>query len=158
MHAHGKETALFGISANPGHPPQPLSKVASGGELSRISLALELVTSKYLATPSLIFDEVDVGISGKTGAIVGNALHELAKSAQVFCVTHLPQVASQGDHHIQVVKTRSKNSTQTEILMLDEAGRVEEIARMLGGIDVTAQARAHAKELINDKTEAVFQL
>lgn len=156
LHVHGKETAQFGISANPGHPPQPLSKVASGGELSRISLALELVTSKYLCTPSLVFDEVDVGISGKTGAIVGNALHELGKSAQVFCVTHLPQVAAQGDHHIQVIKTRTENSTQTEIIALDDAGRVEEIARMLGGIDVTPQARAHAQELLHDHSEADF--
>jgi len=148
LHAHGNESVMFGISANPGHPPQPLSKVASGGELSRISLALELITSQYLATPSLIFDEVDVGISGKTGAIVGHALHELSGSAQVFCVTHLPQVAAQGDHHIQVIKTQQKNSTQTHIVQLDQTGRIEEIARMLGGIDVTTQAREHAKTLL----------
>lgn len=148
-HAHGKESIIFGISANPGHPPQPLSKVASGGELSRISLALELITSKYLATPSLVFDEVDVGISGKTGAIVGHALHELGKSAQVFCVTHLPQVAAQGDHHIQVIKTRSHDCTHTEIVVLNECARIEEIARMLGGVNVTEQARAHAKALLS---------
>lgn len=148
-HAYGKESLIFGISANPGHPLQPLSKVASGGELSRISLALELITSKDLATPSLVFDEVDVGISGKTGAIVGHALHELGKSAQVFCVTHLPQVAAQGDHHIQVVKTRFSDYTQTDIVPLNEQERIEEIARMLGGVNVTEQARAHAKTLLS---------
>ena len=95
-----------------------------------------------------MFDEVDVGISGKTGAIVGHALHELGKSAQVFCVTHLPQVAAQGDHHIQVIKTRSEQSTQTVIVTLNEQERIEEVARMLGGVDVTDAARAHAKALL----------
>jgi DNA repair protein RecN (Recombination protein N) len=148
LHLLGNESVTFGFSANPGHAPQPLSKVASGGELSRISLALELITSQYLATPSLVFDEVDVGISGKTGAIVGHALHELGQSAQVFCVTHLPQVAAQGDHHIQVIKTQSHHHTETVIRMLNSQERIEEIARMLGGVDVTEEARAHAKALL----------
>lgn len=147
-YAHGKESVQFGISANPGHPPQPLSKVASGGELSRISLALELIISQYLATPALIFDEVDVGISGKTGAIVGKALHTLGRSAQVFCVTHLPQVAAQGDHHIHVMKSHSANETSTTITTLTSTARIEEIARMLGGIEITEQARAHAHALL----------
>ncbi len=148
FHAHGNETVVFGISANPGHPPQPLTKVASGGELSRISLALGLITTQFLATPCLVFDEVDVGISGKTGAIVGKALHDLGQSAQVLCVTHLPQVASCGDHHLQVTKIRSDNHTLTQIHHLNEPQRVQEIARMLGGIDVSTQAKAQAKQLL----------
>jgi DNA repair protein RecN (Recombination protein N) len=147
-HAFGNESALFGISANPGHPPQPLQKVASGGELSRVSLALELITAQFLETPCLIFDEVDVGISGKTGALVGKALHNLSKAVQVLCITHLPQVAAFGDHHLQVVKIQSDSSTQSEIISLTKAQRVEEIARLLGGIDVSSQARAHAKTLL----------
>lgn len=153
LHLQGNETVVFNVSANPGHAPQPLAKVASGGELSRISLALELLTAKYLATPCLVFDEVDVGISGKIGAIVGEALQHLSQSAQVLCVTHLPQVAACGAHHLQVVKTRLENSTISEIHLLKEAQRVEEIARMLGGLDVTTQARAHAKQLLKQHQE-----
>ncbi|MGE3318179.1 MAG: DNA repair protein RecN [Candidatus Berkiella sp.] len=148
LHAHGNETVCFGISANPGHPPQPLNKVASGGELSRISLALQLVTAKYVATPCLVFDEVDVGISGKVGAVVGKSLQRLAQSAQVLCVTHLPQVAACGENHLQVVKQRSENNTVTQIHMLNATARVEAIAQMLGGMDVTTQARANAKQLL----------
>lgn len=154
LHLSGMEYASFGISANPGHPPQPLNKVASGGELSRISLALELITTKYLATPCLIFDEVDVGISGKIGALVAKALFELSQSAQVLCVTHLPQVAAFGDQHLQVTKTRQEKSTSTEITLLNETQRVDEIARMLGGMDLTVQAQAHAKQLLKLKKEA----
>lgn len=148
LHATGNESILFGISANPGHPPQPLHKVASGGELSRISLALELIVTKYLATPCLVFDEVDVGISGKIGALVGKALFDLSANVQVLCITHLPQVAAFGHHHIQVTKNRLQNSTETTIQALETPQRIEEIARMLGGIDVTTQARAHAQELL----------
>lgn len=156
LHMLGNETVIFNVSANPGHAPQPLSKVASGGELSRISLALELLTAKYLATPCLVFDEVDVGISGKIGAIVGKALQDLSQSAQVLCITHLPQVAAMASHHIRVTKTRLTNSTSSEIHLLNEAQRIEEIARMLGGLDVTTQARAHAKALLNlQETEPV---
>ncbi|MBS0286275.1 MAG: DNA repair protein RecN [Proteobacteria bacterium] len=153
LHLTGNETALFCFSANPGHAPLPLNKVASGGELSRISLALELVAAKFLATPCLVFDEVDVGISGKTGSIVGKALYDLSQSAQVLCVTHLPQVAAMGDHHIQVTKTPLKDSTQSNITLLTEKQRIEEIARMLGGLDVSAQARANAKQLLQQKLE-----
>ncbi len=155
LHATGNESVLFGISANPGHPPLPLNKVASGGELSRISLALELITATYLATPCLIFDEVDVGISGKIGAIVGKALFNLSKTAQVLCITHLPQVAAFGSHHLQVTKTRSQEETLSTIKLLEENERVEEIARMLGGLNVTAQARANAKQLLKQKEEPV---
>lgn len=148
LHISGNESIVFLVSANPGHAPGPLNKVASGGELSRISLALELLTAKFLATPCLVFDEVDVGISGKTGAIVGKALYDLSQSAQVVCITHLPQVAALGDHHIQVTKTRSEDSTVSEIQLLNSQGRVDEIARMLGGIDITPQAKANAKQLL----------
>ncbi len=148
LHAQGNESVLFGISANPGHPPQALSKVASGGELSRISLALQLITATFVATPCLVFDEVDVGISGKIGALVGKALQRLGQSAQVLCVTHLPQVAACGENHLQVIKQRLKNDTVTEIHMLKQSDRVEAIAQMLGGVDVTAQARANAKQLL----------
>ncbi len=151
LHAQGNESALFGISANPGHPPQPLNKVASGGELSRISLALQLITAKFVATPCLVFDEVDVGISGKIGALVGKALQRLSSDAQVLCVTHLPQVAACGENHLQVVKQRSDTNTVTEIHMLNQAGRIEAIAQMLGGVDVTTQARANAKQLLKQK-------
>jgi DNA repair protein RecN (Recombination protein N) len=155
LHVQGNESVIFGISANPGHPPQPLSKVASGGELSRISLALQLITAKYVATPCLVFDEVDVGISGKIGALVGKALQRLSNDAQVLCVTHLPQVAACGENHLQVVKLRSENNTVTEIHMLNQAGRVEAIAQMLGGVDVTTQARANAKQLLRQKDEVL---
>jgi DNA repair protein RecN (Recombination protein N) len=155
LHMSGNETVVFGVSANPGHAPQPLNKVASGGELSRISLALEVLTAQFLATPCLVFDEVDVGISGKIGAIVGKALYDLSKTTQVLCVTHLPQVAASGDHHIQVTKTRLENNTISEIHVLTEQQRIEEIARMLGGMDVTTQARANAKQLLKKKDEAL---
>ncbi len=150
-HSHGNETIVFGISANPGHPAQPLSKVASGGELSRVSLALELLSAKFLATPCLIFDEVDVGISGKVGQMVGKALYHLSQSAQVLCITHLPQVAAFGDHHLQVIKKRTENSTASEIHLLSETARVEEIARMMGTVEMTTQAKAHAKQLLKNK-------
>lgn len=144
----GYESVVYNLSANPGHPLQPLSKVASGGELSRVSLALELSIAKYWSTPCLVFDEVDVGISGKTGSIVGKALYRLSQMAQVLCVTHLPQVAAFGDNHIQVIKKRDKEDTQSQIVILSEIERIEEVARMLGGLDVTEQARAHARELL----------
>lgn len=158
LHATGNESVQFNLSANPGHPPAPLNKVASGGELSRVSLAIEVISAKFLATPCLIFDEVDVGISGKIGAMVGKTLHELSQNAQVLCITHLPQVAAIGDHHIQVTKTRSQESTTSKIERLDEPRRVEEIARMLGGLDTTTQARAHAKALLKVKDKKTLSL
>jgi DNA repair protein RecN (Recombination protein N) len=147
-HANGQETVHYNFSANPGHPPQPLAKVASGGELSRVSLALELVTQNYLSTPTLIFDEVDVGVGGKVGALVGKALHELAKSAQVLCITHLPQVASKANEHILVQKKQNKQSTESILTTLTFDQRVEELARMLGGEDITNEARKNAEVLL----------
>ncbi|HRE30888.1 MAG TPA: DNA repair protein RecN, partial [Candidatus Berkiella sp.] len=154
LHMQGNENICFGISANPGHPPQLLHKVASGGELSRISLALQLITAKFVATPCLVFDEVDVGISGKVGALVGKALQRLGQDAQVLCITHLPQVAACGDNHLQVVKKRSESQTITEITSLSQIQRVEAIAHMLGGVDVTTQAKANAKQLLRQSEKA----
>lgn len=147
-HSNGLETAMFLISANPGHPPQPINKIASGGEISRISLALELVTAHYLATPCLVFDEVDVGIGGKTGAIVGQALSQLSKAAQVICVTHLPQVAACGSQHLKVEKNNTADATNTKIIELTPEERKQEIARMLGGLDITEKTLANAEELL----------
>lgn len=147
---HGLDEVAFCISANAGHQPKPIHKVASGGELSRISLALELVTLKEQTAPALIFDEVDVGIGGKTGAIVGQYLHQLSQQQQVICITHLPQVAAFGDHHFVVSKMQQAEAgqTQTQIHSLSQKDRIDEIARMLGGIDISAQARAQAKHLL----------
>ncbi len=146
--ATGIDLITFCISANIGHPPKPLTKVASGGELSRISLALELTTLQDTTAPTLIFDEVDVGIGGKTGAIVGRYLHQLSQKQQVICVTHLPQVAAFGDNHLMVIKQRVKNQTQTHITELTMEQRIDEIARMLGGLNISGEAKAQAKHLL----------
>lgn len=147
-HPNGLEAIEFWVSANPGHPLQPLAKVASGGELSRISLAIQLITAKNKITPTLIFDEVDVGIGGKTAEIVGQMLLELGKNAQVICITHLPQVAALGNHHLQVIKNTLKNSTEVTLNHLNAEERIMEIARMLGGVKITSQTIAHARELL----------
>lgn len=157
-HTNGYEQAQFLVSTNPGHPPQALNKVASGGELSRISLAIQMITAKYLHTPTLVFDEVDVGVGGKIGAIIGQSLQKLGQKAQVLCITHLPQVAACGQQHLQVVKHRAKNNTHTEILTLDEKQRIDELARMLGGVDITKQAKANAKALLKDQKIAQDEL
>ncbi|PVV07642.1 MAG: DNA repair protein RecN [gamma proteobacterium symbiont of Ctena orbiculata] len=147
--AHGLEQVAFMVSANPGMPLQPLSKVASGGELSRISLAIQVATIRYGSTPTLIFDEVDVGIGGGVAEIVGQMLRTLAANRQILCVTHLPQVAAQAMHHFQVQKTTQKKTTWTAIAKLQEEERIQEIARMLGGVQITEQTLAHAQEMIN---------
>lgn len=144
----GNEQAQFCVTANPGHPPRPLNKVASGGELSRISLAIQCVAAQMVHTPTLVFDEVDVGIGGKIGAVVGKALKALGTTNQVLCVTHLPQVASQGTFHLKVEKRQNKTQTKTEIFNLDEQLRIEEIARMLSDLEVSKQARAQAKKML----------
>lgn len=147
---YGTDKVEFYVSTNPGHPLQPLSKVVSGGELSRISLLLQLIISQHQSTPSLVFDEVDVGIGGKTAAIVGQLLRKLSQTAQVLCITHLPQVASQGHHHLSIRKISENEKTYSEVRFLNEKERVEEIARMLGGVKMTAQSLAHAKEMLCD--------
>ncbi|TDG15178.1 DNA repair protein RecN [Seongchinamella unica] len=147
-HPHGQEDIEFLISTNPGSAPQPLGKIASGGELSRISLAIQVVTASGGTVPSMVFDEVDVGIGGAVAEVVGGLLRDLAAEAQVLCVTHLPQVAAQGHHHLQVSKTASKKSVHTDLSRLDADGRVDEIARMLGGVKITEQTLAHAREML----------
>ncbi|MES9956237.1 MAG: DNA repair protein RecN [Sedimenticola sp.] len=142
------------VSANPGQKPQPLGKVASGGELSRISLAIQVATLSCGQIPTLIFDEVDVGIGGGVAEIVGRLLHRLGETRQVLCVTHLPQVAAQGHHHLQVNKSANGKGTRTEITPLDPSQRVEEIARMLGGVEITDQTLAHAREMLGQSEGA----
>ncbi|MGE3920392.1 MAG: DNA repair protein RecN [Gammaproteobacteria bacterium] len=147
-HFSGLETVTFFVSANPGMPMQPLSKVASGGELSRISLALETIIASKVETPALIFDEVDVGIGGKTAEMVGRMLRTLAKTAQVICITHQPQVAAIGQHHLRVHKEQMKSKTTTQITLLSKDEKIQELARMLGGIKLTPQTLAHAEEML----------
>ena len=147
--AGGLEAVEFQVSANPGMPLQALSRVASGGELSRISLAIQVSTIRYSETPTLVFDEVDVGIGGGVAEIVGQMLRTLGESRQILCVTHLPQVAAQAMHHLQVSKSSSKQETRTRIAPLEAEQRIEEIARMLGGVKITDQTLAHAREMVD---------
>ncbi len=146
---HGMDKIGYLVSLNPGQPLQPLSKVASGGELSRISLAIQVTGSKDKGIPTLIFDEVDSGIGGGVAEIVGKLLHSLSDKRQIFCVTHLPQVASQGDHHMQVAKATHAGTTLTRVSELNQEEQIDEIARMLGGVKITEQTLAHAKEMLN---------
>ncbi|MFQ5658791.1 MAG: DNA repair protein RecN [Gammaproteobacteria bacterium] len=145
----GNDQIEFLVNINPGQALQSLRKVASGGELSRISLAIQVIGSSYKGIPSLVFDEIDAGIGGGVAEIVGQQLHALAERRQVFCVTHLPQVASQGDHHLQVKKSSNKTTTRTGVNTLSGEQRVDEIARMLGGVNITAQSRRHAEEMLS---------
>ncbi|WP_318444146.1 DNA repair protein RecN [Photobacterium leiognathi] len=144
----GYDSINFLVSTNPGQPLQPLGKVASGGELSRISLAIQVITAQKVETPSLIFDEVDVGISGPTAAIVGKMLRTLGESTQVMCVTHLPQVAGCGHQQMFVAKKTSEGQTETNMRPLTEDDRVAELARLLGGSEITERTLANAKELL----------
>ena len=145
---HGRDNIHYMVSANPGQPPKPLHKVASGGELSRISLAITVICATQNEAPTMIFDEIDSGIGGAVAEIVGRELRSLAHSHQVLCVTHLPQVAAQGHQHFRIVKTSTKNSTESRVIGLDSETRTQEIARMLGGIEITEQSLAHAQELL----------
>jgi len=144
----GMDRVEFLVSANPGQPVQPLAKVASGGELSRISLAIQVATASCGDIPTLIFDEVDVGIGGAVAEIVGRLLRQLGTERQVLCVTHLPQVAAQAHHHLEISKHSDLKSTLTRVRPLDSPSRVQEIARMLGGIAITESTLAHAREMI----------
>lgn len=146
--AHGRDRVEFLVSTNPGRSAGPLSKVASGGELSRISLAIQVVGSRDHGIPTLVFDEVDVGIGGGVAEMVGNQLRALATNRQVLCVTHLPQVAAQGHQHLRVVKAADNGTTTARVEALEGSHRVEEVARMLGGLEITRHTRAHAKEMI----------
>ena len=144
---HGMEEVEFLVSANPGQPARSLAKVASGGELSRISLAIQVVVAQTSTTPTLVFDEVDVGIGGGTAEVVGRLLRALGENGQVLCVTHLPQVAAQCHQHLFVSKFTEKDATYSRIESLDDQGRISEVARMLGGVDMTEQTIAHAREM-----------
>jgi len=146
--AWGQEQVEFMVSTNPGQQPGPVARIASGGELSRLSLAIQAVSLAGHGAPTLIFDEVDAGIGGGAAEIVGQCLHGLSGRHQVICVTHLPQVASQADHHYAVSKNAVAGQSQTHACELDSRGRVEEIARMLGGLTITDRTRAHAREML----------
>jgi DNA repair protein RecN (Recombination protein N) len=149
FHVSGNEQIEFLVSANPGQPVKSLSKVASGGEISRISLAIQVIAAEATRIPTLIFDEVDVGIGGRVAEIVGHKLRELAVHRQVICVTHLAQVAALGDHHLQVSKKSDAATTLSQINYLDKAKRVQELARMMGGIEITQQTLSHAEEMLS---------
>ncbi len=144
----GLEEIEFLISTNPGQPAKPLNKIASGGELSRISLAIQVITAQTSSAPTLVFDEVDVGIGGGVAEVVGRLLQALGKRTQILCVTHQPQVASQGNQHLFVSKRREAERTHTQIRQLTEAQRVDEIARMLGGLEITQRTLDHAREML----------
>jgi len=146
--AHGLEQVEFMVAAHQGTTPKALAKVASGGELSRISLAIQVITSKVAAVPTLIFDEVDVGIGGGVAEIVGKMLKQLGTERQVLCITHLPQVAALGDQQWRVSKAALDGSVFSRIDALSESGRIDEVARMLGGVDITETTRKHAAEML----------
>ncbi|HEX4269186.1 MAG TPA: DNA repair protein RecN [Steroidobacteraceae bacterium] len=144
---HGIDDVELRVSTNPGQPPRSLAKIASGGELSRLSLAVQVAASAQ-ETRSMVFDEVDSGIGGAVAEIVGRELRALGERGQVLCVTHLPQVASQGHHHLRVTKLTDGKTTRTSLTTLSGEDRIEELARMLGGVDVTSKAREHAREML----------
>ena len=146
--AHGLEAVEFQVSANLGSPLRSLAKVVSGGELSRISLAIQVAASRAATVPTLIFDEVDSGIGGRVAEIVGGLLKQLGQRHQVMCVTHLPQVAAQADAQWRVSKSANNGVTLSEIRILDAQQRIDEIARMLGGIKITETTRQHAAEML----------
>jgi DNA repair protein RecN (Recombination protein N) len=144
----GNEQVEFLVSTNPGSEPRALAKVASGGELSRISLAIQVITSKAAAVPTLIFDEVDAGIGGAVAEVVGRKLRALGEERQVLCVTHLPQVAAQAREQWSVAKGTEAGGARSRVAVLDQKSRIEEIARMLGGVAITATTRKHAAEML----------
>ena len=146
---HGNDDITFQISANPGQKPQPISNVASGGELSRMSLAIQVITSNGTNIPTMIFDEVDSGIGGAIAEVVGKKLKDLSQNKQVLCVTHLAQVASKGSSHIRINKLTDNKKTKIFASKLNSDERVEEIARMIGGIELTEKTREYAKEMLS---------
>jgi DNA repair protein RecN (Recombination protein N) len=144
----GTEHVQFTVATNPGSVPAPIARIASGGELSRFLLALKVCLAKVGDAPTIVFDEVDSGIGGATAAAVGERLRRLARELQVLVVTHSPQVAAVADRHWLIRKTTTRNAASTDVLFLDAKGRREEIARMLSGAEVTAEARAAADRLL----------
>lgn len=145
---HGMDKIEYKVCTNPGSLPDSLAKIASGGELSRISLAIQMIAAQRGATPTLLFDEVDVGIGGATAALVGQLLRKLGERLQLFCVTHQPQVASCAHHHFLVKKHTDQEQTFSTMVKLDTAEKIDEIARMLGGLTITEQTLGHARELL----------
>lgn len=150
-HSHGINDIEFQIATIPGTEPDALSRIASGGELSRISLAIQVITATSSNTPTLIFDEVDVGVGGATAEVVGTLLRKLGARAQIVCVTHLPQVAAQGHHHYVVSKSTTSDSASTNVVRLNEEEKIDEIARMLGGVEKTEQSLAHAEKMLGSQ-------
>jgi DNA repair protein RecN (Recombination protein N) len=150
MQSHGLDKVEYYVCTNPGMMPDTLQKVASGGELSRLSLAIQMITAQRGSTPTLLFDEVDVGIGGATAALVGQMLRKLGEHLQIFCVTHQPQVASCAHHHFLVEKQMSDSETFSRMTLLHDAEKVKEIARMLGGLTITEQTLSHARELLSE--------
>lgn len=146
--AHGIDHIEFLLSANPGQPPMPLSKVASGGELSRMSLAIQVIASNGSLIPTMVFDEVDSGVGGRIAEMVGLHLREVGATRQVLCVTHLPQVASVAKHHFRIMKITDGKTTRTSVSILNKDERIEELARMLGGVEITDRTRDHAAEML----------
>jgi DNA repair protein RecN (Recombination protein N) len=144
----GIDQIEFLVTTNPGQPPGPIGRIASGGELSRIGLALQVVATDASPIPTFVFDEVDAGIGGAVAEVVGRRLRQIAARRQVLCVTHLPQVASQGQNHYRIVKLTDGKTSRTQVRGLDERERVEELSRMLGGVEITAATRAHAEEMM----------
>ncbi len=147
-HQFGMDKISFIVSTNPGQPLRPIAKVASGGELSRLSLAIQIIASKDNGVPTMVFDEVDAGISGGIAEIVGKLLNSLAEHRQIFCVTHLAQVASCGHHHLRVIKESNKGQTYTQVIELAGQERVDEVARMLAGMEITHESRANAAQML----------
>ena len=143
----GHESVAFTIATHPKQAPGPLSRVASGGELARVALAIQVAASEVGDVPTLVFDEVDTGIGGAVAATVGRMLQALGARRQVLCVTHLPQVAAHADHHFRVVKTGDRTHVSSELAQLSGNARVDELARMLAGAEITSKTRAHAREL-----------
>ena len=146
--AAGVDRVEFRIAGHAGATPRPLAKVASGGELSRVGLAIAVLAAQANPVPTLIFDEADAGVGGAVAEVIGELMRKLGGSHQVFCVTHLPQVAAKAHHHFAVSKARVGDLTVSRITRLDRSARVEEIARMLGGMDITTTTRKHARELL----------
>ena len=148
----GIDDIEFLISANPGQPPMPLSRVASGGELSRMSLAIQVIASDGSAIPTMVFDEVDSGVGGRVAEMVGRRLQELGEKRQVLCVTHLPQVASLANQHFRISKVTDGKATRTGVAVLGKDERIEELARMLGGVEITQKTIDHAAEMLAGAT------
>ncbi len=148
----GLESVEILVSTNPGQPHRPLNKVASGGELSRISLAIQVVAAEHANIPVLVFDEVDVGVGGATASVIGRLLRKLGNKGQVICISHQPQVASCAQHHLVATKRRTRDNAESILIELDQAARTEEIARMLGGEQITPKTRSHAEEMLSSGT------